>query len=146
MPTHDQLTGVLPPEIIGILRNEWTAPFWDAAAEHRLVLPRCASCGTYRFPPSPFCPVCRTQAVQWVEHDGAGTIYSFTVIRHGVIPEVRDALPLVAAVVELPGTGGVRLVGNVVDAAPEAVAVGLPVTLDWYDVRAGDTVPIFRLA
>lgn len=145
MATHEQLSGVLPPEVIGILRNEWTAPFWDAAAEHRLLLPRCTACGAFRFPPSPFCPECRSQPVEWVEHDGAGEIYAYTVIRHGVIPEVRDALPVIAAVVELPGTGGVRLVGNVVDADPGEVAVGRAVTLDWYDVRPGDSVPVFRL-
>jgi uncharacterized OB-fold protein len=145
MAARDELTGVLPADVIGIMRNEWTKPFWDATAEHRLLLPRCAACGEHRFPPSPFCPTCRSQEMEWVEHDGRGEIYSFTVIRHGVIAEVRDALPLVAAVVELHDTGGVRLVGNVVDTEPEAVAVGLPVALDWYDVRAGDTVPVFRL-
>ena len=50
---------------------------------------------------------------------GDGEIYSFTVIRHAVIPPVADALPLVAAVVELPDTGGCRLVGNVVDCEPD---------------------------
>jgi uncharacterized OB-fold protein len=127
MAARDELTGVLPADVIGIMRNEWTKPFWDATAEHRLLLPRCAACGEHRFPPSPFCPTCRSQEMEWVEHDGRGEIYSFTVIRHGVI------------------AGGVRLVGNVVDTEPEAVAVGLPVALDWYDVRAGDTVPVFRL-
>ena len=49
-------TGVLPPEIIGLTPNVWTAPFWDAAAEHRLVVPRCRTCGTYRNRPNE--PVC----------------------------------------------------------------------------------------
>ena len=35
--------------------------------------------------------------------------------------------------------------GNVVDAEPEAVATGAPVRTDWYDVRAGTTIPVFRL-
>ena len=96
-------------------------------------------------PPAPFCFNCRAQEVEWIDHDGAGEIYSFTVIRHAVIPQVAEALPFVAAVVELPGTGGCRLVGNVVDCDPGAVRIGLPVTLDWYDVRAGESVPVFRL-
>jgi uncharacterized OB-fold protein len=53
---------------------------------------------------------------------------------------------VVAAVVELPGTDGCRVLGNVVDVEPEEVKIGLPVTLDWYDVREGTSVPIFRLA
>jgi uncharacterized OB-fold protein len=137
---------VLPPDVIQLTPNEWTRPFWDAAAAHRLVVPRCTSCATFRFPPGPFCWRCRAQEVEWVEHDGRGDIYSFTVVRHAVIPEVRDALPVIAAVVELPGTNGCRVIGNVVDCEPAAVRIGEPVTLDWYDVRKGTSVPIFRLA
>jgi uncharacterized OB-fold protein len=139
------MQGVPPADVIWLSPSPSTVPFWEAAAEHRLVVPRCTACGTYRMPPSPFCWKCRAQEVEWVEHDGAGTMYSFTVIRHAVIPDVRDALPFVAAVVELPGTGGCRLVGNVVDCAPEDVRIGASVTLDWYDVRPGTTVPVFRL-
>jgi len=138
--------GVPPAEVILLSTSPATEPFWLAAAEHRLVLPKCTSCGTYRFPPSPFCFACRAQGVEWIEHDGAGEIYSFTVIRHAVIPPVADALPFVAAVVELPGTGGCRVVGNVVDVEPAAVRIGQRVTLDWYDVREGESVPVFRLA
>jgi uncharacterized OB-fold protein len=139
------LNGVLPPEVIRLVPNVWTEPFWRATAEHRLILPRCTACGAFRFPPSPFCWRCRAQAVEWVEHDGRGTIYSFTVIRHAVIPDVRDALPVVAAVVELPGTDGCRLVGNVVDIEPEDVRIGQAVEVDWYDVREGTTIPVFRV-
>jgi hypothetical protein len=139
------MRGVPPAELIALTPNAWTEPFWSAAAQHRLVLPRCGACGTFRFPPGPFCFRCRAQEVTWEEHDGAGAIYAFTVIRHAVVPQVRDALPLVAAVVELPGTNGCRLVGNVVDCDPGDVRTGAPVALDWYDVREGTAVPVFRL-
>jgi uncharacterized OB-fold protein len=137
--------GVLPPDLVQLHPNPWTAPFWEAAAAHRLVLPRCAACAAYRFPPAPFCWRCRSQETEWVDHDGRGHVYSFTVIRHALSPVVADALPLVAAVVELDGTGGCRLVGNVVDADPETVEIGRPVAVDWYDVREATTLPVFRL-
>jgi uncharacterized OB-fold protein len=139
------MRGVPPADVIVLSPSPSTEPFWNAAAEHRLSIPRCSACGRFRLPPSPFCWNCRAQEVDWIDHDGAGTIYSFTVIRHAVIPAVRDALPFVAAVVELPDTNGCRLIGNVVDCAPEAVRIGLPVALDWYDVRPGTAVPIFRV-
>jgi uncharacterized OB-fold protein len=139
------LRGVPPGDVIALSPSPSTEPFWAATAEHRLVIPRCTTCGTFRLPPSPFCWKCRAQDVEWIEHDGNGTVYSFTVIRHAVIPQVRDALPFIAAVVELPGTGGCRLIGNIVDCEPEAVKIGAAVTLDWYDVRAGTTIPVFRL-
>jgi uncharacterized OB-fold protein len=84
--------------------------------------------------------------VEWVDHDGRGTVYAFTVIRHAVIPSLAPALPLIAAAVELAGTGGCRLVGNVVDCAPGEIAIGGDVRVDWYDVREGTAVPVFRLA
>jgi hypothetical protein len=140
------MRGVLPPELIRLTPDVWTAPFWEAAAAHDLVLPRCTACATFRFPPSPFCPVCRAQEVEWVEHDGRGEVYAFTVIRHAVIPQVAEVLPLVAAVVELPGTNGCRLVGNVVGCEPEGVRTGLVVSVDWYDVREGESIPVFRPA
>jgi uncharacterized OB-fold protein len=139
------MKGVPPADVISLSPSPSTEPFWAATAQHRLRIPRCTACGTFRLPPSPFCWKCRAQDVEWIDHDGAGTIYSFTVIRHAVIPQVRDALPFVAAVVELPDTNGCRLIGNVVDCEPEAVRIGAPVTLDWYDVRDGTTIPVFRL-
>jgi hypothetical protein len=139
------MRGVPPADVIWLTPNAWTEPFWAAAAEHRLVVPRCTACGTFRFPPSPFCPSCRAQDVELVEHDGRGEIYSFTVVRHAVIPQVKDALPFVAAVVELPGTGGCRAVGSVVDCDPADVRIGAPVEVVWYDVREGTSIPCFRL-
>jgi len=139
------MRGVPPADVIQLSPSPSTEPFWAAAAEHHLVVPRCVSCRTFRFPPTPFCWKCRAQDVDWIEHDGRGAIYSFTVIRHGVIPQVKDALPFIAAVVELPGTNGCRLIGDVIDAEPDDVRIGAPVAVDWYDVREGTSVPVFRL-
>jgi uncharacterized protein len=140
------MRGVPPADMISLTPSPSTLPFWEATAEHRLVVPRCTVCGTSRMPPAPFCHACRAQDVEWIEHDGNGTVYSFTVIRHAVVPDMKQALPLIAAVVALSGTDGCRLIGNVVDCDPEIVHIGAPVTIDWYDVREGVTVPVFRLA
>src|SRR5437762_11405272 len=73
------MQGLTPARVIHLTPNVWTAPFWAATAEHRLVLPRCTACSAFRFPPTPFCWRCRAQDVDWIEHHGHGTIYSFTV-------------------------------------------------------------------
>jgi uncharacterized OB-fold protein len=140
------MRGVPPADVIVLTPSASTLPFWEAAAEHRLTIPRCTACGMFRMPPSPFCWNCRAQDVEWVAHDGAGAVYSFTVIRHAVIPDVKAGLPYIAAVIELPGTNGCRAVGNIVDCEPEIVHIGAPVTLDWYDVREGTAIPVFRLS
>ena len=143
-PAPSERLRVPAADLIHLTPNEWTAPFWAAAAEHRLVVPRCTSCGAFRFPPSPFCWRCQAQAVDWVERPGRGTVYSFTVVWHPVLPDLADSVPYAPAVVELPDTDHVRVVGAVVDADAGDVRIGRPVELVWRDVRAGETVPTWR--
>jgi uncharacterized OB-fold protein len=142
--TTEPLAKLPPEDLIVLTPDEWTVPFWEAAAEHRLVVPRCTACGRYRFPPSPFCWNCQAQEVEWVEQSGHGTVYSYTVVWHPLLPEVAGAVPYVPAVVELPDTGGVRIVGNLVDVRPSEVRIGCDVELVWRDVREGTSVPTFR--
>jgi uncharacterized protein len=133
-------------DLIHLSPDTWTAPFWEAAAQHRLVVPRCTNCGTFRFPPSPFCWRCQSQAVEFVERPGVGSVYSYTVVWHPVLPDLADSVPYAPAVVELPDTDHVRVVGPVTDATVDAVRVGLPVELVWRDVREGESVPTWRPA
>jgi len=142
----DEPIAKLPDEsIINLTPDVFTQPFWEAAAQHKLVVPRCTSCGTYRMPPSGFCWKCRAQEVELVEQSGRGTIYSFTVIWHPLLPDVADSVPYIPAVVELPDTNGCRLVGDVIDVHPSEVKIGMEVELVWRDVREGTSVPTWRL-
>ena len=145
-PTDEPVARVPPAELITLTPDVFTTPFWDAAREHRLVVPRCTTCATFRFPPSAFCYVCRTQGVEWVEQSGRGTLYSYTVAWHPLLPEVSDSVPYIPAVVELPDTGGVRLIANLVDVRPSEVQIGMALELVWRDVHHDVTVPTFRPA
>jgi uncharacterized OB-fold protein len=135
----------LPPADIVVLQpDRSTAPFWEAAAEHRLVCPRCTSCATYRFPPGPFCPRCRDQEVAWVEVDPHGDLYTYTVVHHAVLPVLRDHVPYAVGLASLPGAGGVRLHGNLIDVDADDLRVGMPVQVVWADLGPGVTVPRLR--
>jgi len=137
--------GLVPDELVDVMTDRWTAPYWEALAEGRFVVPRCEACGTLRFPPTPFCPSCRSDRLGWLEVAPRGRIYTFTVIRHAVIPEVAAALPIVVALVEPDEAPGCRIVGNVADADPEQVHVGAEVEMAARRVRDGVAVPCFRL-
>mgnify|MGYP003337128057 CR=1 FL=1 len=65
-------------------RNEETGPFWDACAERRLVLPRCTECEKFIWYPRSVCPFCGSTTVSWEQVSGAGTVYTFTIIRRGM--------------------------------------------------------------
>ena len=43
------------------------------------------------------------------------------------------------------GAGGVRMISNIVDAAPEELAIGLPVEVAWEDMSTDLAIPRFRI-
>jgi uncharacterized OB-fold protein len=122
-----------------------TRPFWDACRRRELVAQRCSGCGTFRHPPAPVCWRCRSFAHEWVRLSGRGTLFSFAVVHRPFLPELADRGPFNVAVVALDDAPGVRLVSNVVDAAPDALRVGLPLAVVFEDVTADVTLPRFRI-
>lgn len=133
-----------PAALFQLSTDQWTKPFWDAASHRQLKVSSCAACGVFRMPPTPFCPSCRSQSINWVELSGSGTVYSYTVVSRAILPDMDDCLPYVPAVIELDGGGGTRLISNVVDVPVDAITVGARVHVVWDDV-GGVTVPRFTL-
>lgn len=128
---------------IEIPMDIWTTPFWQAAAEERLVLPCCGDCGTHRWPPGPFCPACRSQQVNWVPA-GQAELYSYTILRPpGASPD--EAAPLIVpGLVAFFEAGGLRIMAAIVCSPVGAVKIGAPLVLGW--VPKGDTrVPVFSI-
>ena len=121
-----------------------TLPWWQAAAEHRLVVQTCSNCGSARHPPGPMCPRCRSTAHEWAPLSGRGRVYSFTVVRQAFLPSLAAHLPYVVAILDLDGAEGVRLITNLVEVDPGAVAVGMPIEVVWDDVAPGLALPRFR--
>ena len=123
--------------------DQWTRPFWDAAARRELVIPRCATCSTWRWPPTPFCPKCRSQRLEWIPA-GPPRLYSYTIVRQpGPQPEdpVRIVVP---GLVEFPEAGGMRLVAAIVDSEVDNIAVGAPLAVGWV-TKEETNVPVFLL-
>src|SRR6266568_1478261 len=78
-----------------------------------------------------------------VAASGCGKIWSYTTTYHGFGRVWQDAVPYTVVVVQLDE--GPRMTSNLVDAAPEAIKVGLPVEVVWDDVTDEVTLPKFRL-
>ncbi|HEX2793283.1 MAG TPA: OB-fold domain-containing protein [Croceicoccus sp.] len=136
-----------PPALGGrIVTDAWTAPFWEAAAMRELVLPCCAACGTYRMPPTPFCPNCHSQSIDWMRHAGAAVLYSYTIVDRVLIDGMEGSLPYVPAVVEFPDAQGIRLITNIVDCRIGALRVDAPVELTWIEPVPGTVLPAFTLS
>ncbi|WP_181784229.1 Zn-ribbon domain-containing OB-fold protein [Pseudonocardia pini] len=141
--TAPTLSTALPGADVHITTNPYTEPFWEAARQDRLVAPKCGDCGTFRLPPTPFCPNCQSKDVDWTELSGAAEVFSFSVV-HGY-PGIPD-ITLVAAVLDLPDAPGARLIGNIVDVDPATVAIGDRVQVFFSPIADGWKLPLFRPA
>jgi hypothetical protein len=138
--------GVFPTILTETHADHLTQPFWDAAKQDRLVAPRCSDCGTFRLPPSAYCFNCQSRAIDWEELPGTGTIYSFTVVRHPLHPDLAPACPYVSGTVELDGTqgAGARMLVNIIDCDPDTVKIGDRVEIVWEHVNDEMSTPRFR--
>ena len=110
-PTHDGLD----------------APYWEGAREHELRVQRCADCGTFQWGPEWLCYKCHSFDVQFEKVEPRGRIYSWERVWHPVHPALKDAVPYIVVLVELPGAGNVRMVGNLIGDGEQPVEIGAEV-------------------
>jgi uncharacterized OB-fold protein len=138
--------GVYPPLLKDPYADESTQPFWDAAVKGKLVAAKCDNCGTMQLQRPGHCFVCQTRDFTWVDLPGTGTIYTFTVIRHPLRPQLQEAVPYVSAIIELDGTqgAGARIQANVIDCDPELVRIGDRVKVEFEKISDTFAVPRFR--
>jgi uncharacterized OB-fold protein len=117
-------------------------PYWQAAREHRLTLPRCSSCERFWFPPSRTCPHCLSPELEFQDVSGRGKVYSFVTFHRVYHPAFENEVPYVVALVELEE--GPRLLTNILDVAPQDVRCDMPVEVVFDDLDAEFSIPKFR--
>lgn len=119
-----------------------TEPFWSAAREARLLLPRCKACNQHFFRPEVACTHCFATDWEWVEASGRGTLYSYSVIHRAPVPGLQ--VPVVFAVVEL--AEGPMLYSNLVGCAHEDVKIGMGLQVCFEPASPEITLPKFKPA
>jgi len=137
--------GVFPVPMKDPHADELTQPFWDAALEGRLIGYRCTECGTVLLPPEPCCFTCQGDEFEWTDLPGTGTVYTYTVVRHPLAPNLADVVPYASGVIELDGTqgAGCRMIANIVDCDPETVRIGTKVRVVFEPVSDSLAMPRF---
>ena len=138
--------GVFPVQLPYTFADPFTQPFWDGLKEEKLVMQRCAKCGTFRMPPTAMCFKCQAEETEWVELAGTGVVYTFTVVRHPLHPGLAPVVPYVSGVVELDGTqgAGARMLVNIIDCDPETIDLGDRVEIVYEHVNDEMTVARFK--
>jgi uncharacterized protein len=116
--------------------------FWEGAREGKLLIQRCASCGTLRHPPGPVCPSCHSFEWDTLQASGKGTVYSYVVMHYPEVPPFDHPNPI--ALIELDE--GTRLIGQMVGIQPGDIQIGQRVQVEFNTFNDGELVlPQFRL-
>jgi uncharacterized protein len=132
--------------------DQWIAP--ALTPENRafftsgeLRLQRCRSCGAVQHPPGEVCNACQAMEFDYVTARPHGVVESFTIVHHVTNPMLKQSVPYNVAIISLRDYPHVRIVGNVIDAAPDQMRIGMPVTCTWADIKregnGGDPVTIY---
>lgn len=118
------------------LPEEWTLPEVTEVSRAfftsgELRLQCCLHCDYVQHPPLDVCHRCQHFDFDYVAAPPEGVIDSFTVVHHPFNDLLTERVPFNVAVIALPAHPGVRIVGNVIDAEPEDLAIGRRVHAVW---------------
>ena len=119
--------------------SQVSMPFWRGCRDGELRYQRCESCGLSNFPPTEHCRQCLSAELRWTPSEGLGEIYSWTVVHRPVSPEFEP--PYAPAIITMDE--GYQMLTNIVGVAPEDLAVGLRVRVQFHAVGPDLTLPYF---
>ena len=125
-----------------------TAPFWEAARRHELVVQRCGACGAWQHPPGTRCHRCgATDRLGFEPVGGEARIVSWTRVHQGLVAGFEDVVPYVNVVVELVEQPGLYMVTDLPGDRPgldAGLRTGAPMHATFEDVGDGVVLPQFR--
>jgi len=99
-----------------------TLPFWQAAAQGKLVYQRCSACKRAQFPPANHCPTCGKRTLTWQESAASGSIHSHTTVQRAPTAAFKEDVPYVIALIDLDE--GFRMMMNWRGDDPAAARIG----------------------
>jgi uncharacterized protein len=124
-------------------------PFWEAAKEHKLMLPAGPD-GTPFWYPRTYAPG-TLEPITWVESKGQGEVYTYSVHYFGPSKAYRGDPPHIVALIDLDE--GVRMMTNLVrdeegfpSLEPDEVKIGMRVRVVFHDATEEITLPKFAPA
>ena len=106
------------------------------------MLQRCGACNSFIYYPRDRCPQCLSERLEWQRVSGRGKLYTYTIVRRASTRSFADK-PYVLAIVELDE--GPRMTTNL-EALPDRIKIGMPVTAYFDDVTPERTLVKFKPA
>jgi uncharacterized OB-fold protein len=120
-----------------------SAPYWDGARQRKLMIQHCRKTDQYFLYSRQLTPGVDDAQVEWVEANGTGTIYSYTVARRPAGAAFKDDVPYVVASITLDE--GARIMTNIVTDDVDSVRIGQKVQVVFDDVTDEVTIPKFEV-
>ena len=121
--------------------TEFSAPFWEAARQQKLVIQYCPESGKYQHYPRPVSIYTGKRNIEWREVSGKGFVYAVTITRRGP-PAFKGQEPYLVATIELDE--GVRLLTQIVNCKLEDARVGMRVRVHWRVLNDEFSFPMFE--
>ena len=130
----------------GVVPDDLTRPFWEAANEERLVIQYCTVCERLQHPPAPRCHKCGSDAgLTWKELSGRGTIYNYGVVHDCPIRLLQDDQPFNVAVIMLEEDPGIQMYSHLPGTPVDEVPVHAAVEVVFEETANGQKVPEWRV-
>jgi hypothetical protein len=117
--------------------------FFEGARAGRLMVQKCDSCGTLRFPAHDLCSMCNSTASRWVPVSGRGEVFSFNIMHQLYHPGFAKEVPYAVVMVELEE--GCKFVSNLLGIKPHEIRSGMPVEVTFEKLNDEVSMPKFRL-
>jgi hypothetical protein len=130
----------------GVVPDELSKPFWDAANSGRLVIQNCKACSRLQHPPAPACDRCGSRDnLEWKQMSGRGKIYNFGVIYDCPVRLLQEDQPFNVAVIMLDEDPGIQMFSHLPGTPADKVPVGGRVEVVFEATANGQKVPEWRV-
>jgi uncharacterized OB-fold protein len=130
-----------PAMLTPVVRDDFSAPFFDATARGELLLRYSPSSGEWSEPAALVCSVTQAQDLEWRTASGTGELVSWTV-KPGRAKDDQPAVDTVIGIVEL--AEGPWLTLRLIDVPSSDLRIGLPVRVDFVRPEGGEHMPVAR--
>jgi hypothetical protein len=130
----------------GVVPDDLTRPFWEAANDHRLVIQNCTACDRLQHPPAPRCHACGADGcLEWKQMSGRGTIYNYGVVHDCPVRLLQEDQPFNVAVIMLEEDHGIQMYSHLPGTPADEVPVGAAVSVIFEATANGQKVPEWQV-
>jgi uncharacterized OB-fold protein len=131
-----ELDSILP------VQDAVSAPWFEAAAQGKLLLQRDPATGKAQFYPRAHVLGAPEREPEWFEASGRGKLHTFTVVKRSM--HRQFTAPYTLAIVDLEE--GVRMTSWIVDVPEDQLRCDMPLKVVFREIHPGLTMPCFTRA